>query len=90
MHTYVLTSLYPISVACETLNTELLEHESYLIEFAQESISALDVRIETIGNEFRTIATEHFRAIEQLENNFFDAVTHVQLTHIKKYVNMSM
>ncbi|OQS01302.1 hypothetical protein ACHHYP_01377 [Achlya hypogyna] len=61
--------------ACEGLNTELLEHESLLIEFAQDAIAQLDSHIESIGNESRTVATDHFRAVEQLENNFFDAVT---------------
>ncbi|OQR92561.1 hypothetical protein THRCLA_08672 [Thraustotheca clavata] len=60
---------------CDGLNTELLEHESLLVEFAQESIASLDNHIEAIGNESRAIATDHFRNIEQLENNFFDAVT---------------
>ncbi|RHY29955.1 hypothetical protein DYB32_004745 [Aphanomyces invadans] len=61
--------------ACHELNTELMGIESTLVEFAHEAISTLDVRIEAVGNESRGIATEHFRNVEQLENNFFDAVT---------------
>ncbi|KAF0682463.1 Aste57867_25415 [Aphanomyces stellatus] len=63
------------SAACDALNTELMGHESTLVEFAAEAIAILDVRIEAVGNESRGIATEHFRNVEQLENNFFDAVT---------------
>ncbi|EQC39161.1 hypothetical protein SDRG_03367 [Saprolegnia diclina VS20] len=61
--------------ACEGLNTELLEHESLLIEFAQDAIASLESHIETIGIEARAVATDHFRTIETLENHFFDAVT---------------
>ncbi|CAK4081289.1 unnamed protein product [Aphanomyces euteiches] len=61
--------------ACNALNTELMGYESSLVEFAQEATTTLDVRIEAVGNESRGIATEHFRNVEQMENNFFDAVT---------------
>ncbi|RHY83928.1 hypothetical protein DYB26_008883, partial [Aphanomyces astaci] len=61
--------------ACIELNTELMGIESSLVEFAHDAISTLDVRIEAVGNESRGIATEHFRNVEQLENNFFDGVT---------------
>ncbi|RQM31281.1 hypothetical protein B5M09_007561 [Aphanomyces astaci] len=61
--------------ACNELNTELMGIESSLVEFAHDAISTLDVRIEAVGNESRGIATEHFRNVEQLENNFFDGVT---------------
>lgn len=58
--------------------------ESDLMEAAQELIASMEGSIEAIGAEARDVATEHFRAIEVLENNFFESVSQLAVTLLER------
>lgn len=76
--------LQDAEVAAEKLHHELMNIESDLVEAAQELIVAMEGSIEAIGAEGRDVATEHFRAVEVLENNFFESVSQLAVTLLER------
>eukprot|EP00644_Phytophthora_capsici_P007120 jgi/Phyca11/546674/estExt2_Genewise1Plus.C_PHYCAscaffold_220147 len=70
--------------ASDKLHNELMNLESDVVETAQELITAMESSIEAVGSEARDIATEHFRTIEVLENNFFENVSQLAVTLLER------
>ncbi|GAB9464796.1 hypothetical protein Gpo141_00002222 [Globisporangium polare] len=68
----------------EKLHSELMNLESDLVETTQELIASMEVSIEAVGAEAREIATEHFRTVEVLENNFFENVSQLAVTLLER------
>ncbi|RLN78575.1 hypothetical protein BBJ28_00001937 [Nothophytophthora sp. Chile5] len=76
--------LQDAEASSEKLHGELMNLESDLVETAQELIAAMEGSIEAIGSEAREVATEHFRTIEVLENNFFENVSQLAVTLLER------
>ncbi|KAJ8576729.1 hypothetical protein ON010_g2482 [Phytophthora cinnamomi] len=76
--------LHDAEVSSEKLHNELMNLESDVVETAQELITAMESSIEAVGSEARDIATEHFRTIEVLENNFFENVSQLAVTLLER------
>ncbi|KAG7396640.1 Dynein regulatory complex subunit 3 [Phytophthora boehmeriae] len=76
--------LHDAEVSSEKLHSELMNLESDVVETAQELIAAMESSIEAVGSEARDIATEHFRTIEVLENNFFENVSQLAVTLLER------
>nr|CCA23963.1 conserved hypothetical protein [Albugo laibachii Nc14] len=58
----------------EGLHVELMGIESDIVETSQESLAALEIDVDAISGDVRTITSDHFRAIEEHENVFYDSV----------------
>jgi hypothetical protein len=82
--TAALARLQDAETARDKLHSELMNVESDLVETAQELIAAVEISVEAIGAEARELATEHFRAIEVLENNFFESVSQLAVTLLER------
>lgn len=76
--------LQEAKTASEKLHSDLMNVESDLVEMAQELIASMEVSIEAVGVEARELATEHFRSIEMLENNFFENVSQLAVTLLER------
>ncbi|RLN58117.1 hypothetical protein BBJ28_00001351 [Nothophytophthora sp. Chile5] len=76
--------LQDAEASSEKLHGELMNLESDLVETAQELIAAMEGSIEAIGSEAREVATEHFRTVEVLENNFFENVSQLAVTLLER------
>ncbi|KAE9301932.1 hypothetical protein PF008_g22613 [Phytophthora fragariae] len=76
--------LHNAEVSSEKLHNELMNLESDVVETAQELIAAMESSIEAVGSEARDLATEHFRTIEVLENNFFENVSQLAVTLLER------
>ncbi|GMF35532.1 unnamed protein product [Phytophthora lilii] len=76
--------LHDAEVSSDKLHSELMNLESDVVETAQELITAMESSIEAVGSEARDIATEHFRTIEVLENNFFENVSQLAVTLLER------
>lgn len=79
-----LLQLQEAKAASERLHSDLMNVESDLVEMAQELIASMEVSIEAVGVEARELATEHFRSIEMLENNFFENVSQLAVTLLER------
>lgn len=79
-----LQQLQEAKAASERLHSDLMNVESDLVEMAQELIASMEVSIEAVGVEARELATEHFRSIEMLENNFFENVSQLAVTLLER------
>jgi hypothetical protein len=77
-------ALHEAEVLAEKLYQDLMNHESDLVEIVQELILSMEVNIENISTQSREISTEHFRAIEVLENNFFESVSRLAVTLLER------
>lgn len=76
--------LHDAETLAEKLHHELMNIESDLVESSQDLISSMEGSIESIGAEARDVATEHFRAVEVLENNFFESVSQLAVTLLER------
>ncbi|KAF1788795.1 Leucine-rich repeat domain, L domain-like [Phytophthora cactorum] len=76
--------LHDAEVSSDKLHNELMNLESDVVETAQELITAMESSIDAVGSEARDIATEHFRTIEVLENNFFENVSQLAVTLLER------
>ncbi|KAJ0399193.1 hypothetical protein ATCC90586_000035 [Pythium insidiosum] len=79
-----LQGLQEAEAASEKLHSELMNVESDLVETAQELIAAMEAAVEAIGGEARDLATEHFRTVEVLENNFFESVSQLAVSLLER------
>ena len=66
--------LLEATTLCEKLSENLMCEESLLVEKSHEMIDTLEASVEAIGGKIQDSSTEHFRAVEELENQFYDAV----------------
>lgn len=82
--TAALAQLQETESASDKLHLELMNVESDLVESAQELIAAVEVAVEAIGAEARELATEHFRTVEVLENNFFESVSQLAVMLLER------
>ncbi|ETO60728.1 hypothetical protein F444_21119 [Phytophthora nicotianae P1976] len=76
--------LHDADVSSDKLHNELMNLESDVVETAQELIAAMESSIDAVGSEARDIATEHFRTIEVLENNFFENVSQLAVALLER------
>ncbi|OWY99108.1 hypothetical protein PHMEG_00029953 [Phytophthora megakarya] len=76
--------LHDAEASSNNLHSELMNLESDVVETAQELITAMESSIEAVGSEARDIATEHFRTIEVLENNFFENVSQLAVALLER------
>jgi hypothetical protein len=76
--------LHDAEALAEKLHHDLMNIESDLVEAAQELITSMEASIEGVGTEARDVATEHFRAVEVLENNFFESVSQLAVTLLER------
>ena len=72
----------------ESLIQKLMELETTLVEQCHGLVDTLESQVESIGNSSRDVATEHFRAVEELENHYFDAVTQVYVQELYVYIEI--
>ncbi|TMW57753.1 hypothetical protein Poli38472_014356 [Pythium oligandrum] len=79
-----LQQLQEAETAGEKLHLELMNVESDLVETAQELIATMEVAVDALGAAARDIATEHFRTVEVLENNFFESVSQLAVTLLER------
>ncbi|GLE00572.1 hypothetical protein PINS_up009329 [Pythium insidiosum] len=79
-----LQGLQEAEAASDKLHSELMNVESDLVETAQELIAAMESTVEAIGGEARELATEHFRTVEVLENNFFESVSQLAVSLLER------
>ncbi|KAG7382897.1 Dynein regulatory complex subunit 3 [Phytophthora pseudosyringae] len=76
--------LHDAEDSSDKLHNELMNLESDVVETAQELIAAMESSIEAVGSEARDLATEHFRTIEVLENNFFENVSQLAVSLLER------